>query len=169
MEKALCSRASSVDSVLKRKFGSPPRSWERALLPGWDQALLICMGSTCGASGKSSSDSTQAQALWQSPTSRNCRIRINFPLLITLLLNTFALLRFQQKAADGNHAGPSSRSHIQKNFDMIYTIEDAPPWYLCILLGFQVTKMINESVKLHRCLKRCKYILSIRACTAFPV
>ncbi|XP_077680201.1 solute carrier family 23 member 1 [Eretmochelys imbricata] len=25
----------------------------------------------------------------------------------------------------------------QKEFDMIYKIEDVPPWYLCILLGFQ--------------------------------
>ncbi|XP_061478407.1 solute carrier family 23 member 1 isoform X2 [Rhineura floridana] len=40
------------------------------------------------------------------------------------------------KAADRNHAGPPT-SHEQKDFDMIYRIEDAPPWYLCILLGFQ--------------------------------
>lgn len=26
-----------------------------------------------------------------------------------------------------------------KNVDLVYAINDRPPWYLCILLGFQVT------------------------------
>ncbi|XP_075756242.1 solute carrier family 23 member 1 isoform X2 [Pelodiscus sinensis] len=31
----------------------------------------------------------------------------------------------------------ASPGREQKEFDMIYKIEDVPPWYLCILLGFQ--------------------------------
>lgn len=27
---------------------------------------------------------------------------------------------------------------VKAESDMIYTIEDVPPWYLCILLGLQV-------------------------------
>lgn len=28
---------------------------------------------------------------------------------------------------------------VKAESDMIYTIEDVPPWYLCILLGLQVS------------------------------
>lgn len=34
----------------------------------------------------------------------------------------------------------SADSTDARRMDMIYTIEDTPPWYLCIFLGLQVHK-----------------------------
>uniref|UniRef100_A0A452J3K9 Uncharacterized protein n=1 Tax=Gopherus agassizii TaxID=38772 RepID=A0A452J3K9_9SAUR len=48
---------------------------------------------------------------------------------LPLLLLKSSFLHFQRQA--------TGTGRDQKEFDMIYKIEDVPPWYLCILLGFQ--------------------------------
>lgn len=38
----------------------------------------------------------------------------------------------------------STDSTDARRMDMIYTIEDTPPWYLCVFLGLQVESLIKQ-------------------------
>jgi hypothetical protein len=39
------------------------------------------------------------------------------------------------------HEAKKTGTPSSSGTDLIYGIEDVPPWYLCILLGFQVSKV----------------------------
>ena len=39
-------------------------------------------------------------------------------------------------------AGNGSRRSAKKR-DMLYTVGESPPWYLCLLLGFQVHHLVT--------------------------
>ncbi|XP_067422907.1 solute carrier family 23 member 1 isoform X1 [Emydura macquarii macquarii] len=44
---------------------------------------------------------------------------------------------YRMEPASEDKCQATGTGREQKEFDMIYKIEDVPPWYLCILLGFQ--------------------------------
>ena len=44
------------------------------------------------------------------------------------------------KMAEANEiSSETTKSSPSKGIDLIYGLNDTPPWYLCIILGFQVS------------------------------
>ena len=47
-------------------------------------------------------------------------------------------LNLQEQRKLRDHGDQQDSEKIRKPFDMIYLIDENPPWYICLFLGFQV-------------------------------
>lgn len=65
------------------------------------------------------------------------------------------------------HHDESLGQPVDKGLDLVYSLNDRPPWYLCILLGFQVNKyqFIAARLNIHSwfCTFTCTGDTTIRA------
>lgn len=67
------------------------------------------------------------------------------------MFNTFCFLlkgkdsdeQPQLTVSTGESHDESLKENADKGVDLVYAINDRPPWYLCILLSFQVNAVIG--------------------------